>query len=907
MKIATKFIITMFILGSLIMGGLFFTTKYVIIPWHTDTLTQKAREVAYYLQNTAPHLTKEQLQKKLASFVHEQKDLSYICILDNDGKALVHSNPQRVGMVFDDAGTLTTARDGQRVEQIYIRDQDNPDSIYHGERIFDIMVPYYDLEGIHVGAVNVGLSLERIDKLIFRYYQIISINVGIFILFLLLMTYGHFREVIHPISVISNMARRLGEGNPNHLIKINRTDEIGVLINEFNEMSRKITTEISQRKRVEEELTATNEELTATNEQLISMDEELRYTNEKLSQDLATRKQMQQELVRHNNYLTSLHDTTLDLMNRLDINDLLETILRRAGSLLGTNHGWLYLADEEQSKLVMKMAMGYYEDYKGLILQPGEALSGKVWITGEPLFVENYNTWPDRHANFSPSVYGNIAFPIKSEGKAVGVIGLAFEEEGVKVDQQELALLSNFSQLASIALDNAKLYTSAQREVDERKRTEEKIRYQALHDQLTDLPNRTLFYDRLTQAIAHCRRHNKYLAVMFMDLDSFKLINDTMGHDMGDRLLKAIGERLGGIIRESDTVARIGGDEFTILLPNLSYQVDSALVAEKIIKSFKEPFYLDNREFYVTASIGISVFPLDGEDVKTLVKHADIAMYQAKGQGRNTYCYFKPAMNEKSVLRVDLENSLRRGLVRDEFIVYYQPQIDVLTGHIVGVEALLRWNHPQRGIISPGDFITVAEETGIIVPIGEMVLRKACAQCRQWQDEGFSELSVAVNLSVRQFQQLNLLQGIAEILTETRLEPRHLKFEITESTALQDDAITITTLNELRNMGISIAIDDFGTGYSSLSYLHKLPIDVLKIDKSFIRDFTGRRVDDDIIGTIINLAHNLKLKVIAEGVETHEQLQYLKAKQCDIVQGYLFHRPMPPEELTEILKGEHFV
>lgn len=871
MRVVTKFIIMMFIFGSVVIGGLFCTTKYLIIPQHIDTLTQKASQLAYYIQDTAPHIPEAQLQKNLTELVNEQQDLSYIVILDKNGRALFHSDLSRAGMIFDDQGSLVAARDGIMVEQIYIRDQNNPNSIHYGERIFDILLPYYDKSGKHVGAVNVGLSFKRIDQIKNKYYQVLGITGLLLNIFLLFLVYRHFKSVLSPLSTIATMARRLGEGHPDHLIRINRKDEIGMLALEFNNMSQKITAEMSKRKRVEQELRAANKELTSINEELNNS-----YTR-----------------------LSSLYDTTLDLMNRLDVKDLIEAIMRRAGTLLGTSHGGLYLINKDESEVILNIGLGIYKEHLGTGIKPGEGLSGKVWQTGEPLYVENYSTWSGRSPKFDHTVaHSVIAFPIKSKDKVVGVIGLAYLNKAVRLNNQEMNLMSSFAQLASIALENARLYMAAQQEVAERKKAEDLIRYQAQHDPLTNLPNRILFNDRLAQALTYGQRHHKYLAVMFLDLDSFKLVNDTMGHDVGDQLLVGIAKRLTEILRESDTMARIGGDEFTILLSELSHPEAAGKVAEKIIDYLIKPFVLNNQEFHVTTSIGIAVYPSDGEDVNTLLKYADIAMYEAKEQGRNTYRFFNHSMNEKNMRRLELENSLRKGLDNSELINYYQPQIDVETGEIIGTEALVRWLHPQRGLIHPAEFILVAEETGLIIPVGDLVLRNACMQNKKWQEAGLPELRMAVNLSARQFKQPNLVQKISRILEETGMEPQYLELEITESSVMHDVDLTIKTLLELRELGISIAIDDFGTGYSSLSYLKELPIDLLKIDRSFIYNITEEPGNKALVDTIIRLAHNLELKVIAEGVETEEQLAYLRSKACDRIQGYLFYKPMAAETLT---------
>jgi diguanylate cyclase (GGDEF)-like protein/PAS domain S-box-containing protein len=402
-------------------------------------------------------------------------------------------------------------------------------------------------------------------------------------------------------------------------------------------------------------------------------------------------------------------------------------------------------------------------------------------------------------------------------------------------------------------------------DVTERKKAEEQIRSLAYHDILTGLPNRLLFNDRLSVAVAQAHRVGKRLGVLFLDLDRFKVINDSLGHSQGDRLLQAVAERLQGSLREGDTVARLGGDEFILLLPGISRADDAARVAEKVLDCLKLPFRVEARELYVTASLGISLYPDDGLDADTLVKNADTAMYRAKDQGRDNYQLYTHAMNETAVERLALESGLRKALSHGELEVHYQPLLDIGTGRVHGVEALLRWRHPERGLVLPGDFIQLAEVTSLILPMGPWILRTACAQARAWQVAGHPNLCVAVNLSARQFQQPDLVAQVRRALEETGLPPSSLDLEITESHAMQNAEATILTLRELKSLGVRISIDDFGIGYSSLSYLRRLPIDTLKIDQSFVRDISTDPDDAAIATAVIALAHTLKLRVVAEG------------------------------------------
>ncbi len=439
-------------------------------------------------------------------------------------------------------------------------------------------------------------------------------------------------------------------------------------------------------------------------------------------------------------------------------------------------------------------------------------------------------------------------------------------------------------------------------DITARIKAESEIQQLINYDTLTGLPNRSLLHDRLQQAIAQSARDKTLLGVLVLDLDRFKSINETLGHRAGDKLLKSIGTRLQACVRESDTLARLGGDEFVVLLVGVAHEDGLTIVAKKILAIVSEPVYIDGHEIYSTCSIGIAVYPLDGDDSHTLLKHADLAMYQAKELDRNNFQFFSRDMNIKVLERMMLENSMRKALDRDEFFLVYQPQVDARTGQITGMEALLRWQHPDLGLLAPDKFIYLAEDNGFIISLGEWVLRAACRQNKIWQDQGLPAVRVAVNLSAKQFGQYRLDEVIASTLLDTGLDPRWLELEITESTIMKDAEKNTAILQRFKEMGISLAIDDFGTGYSSLSYLKLFPLTRLKIDRAFVRDITTNPDDAAIARIIIDIASTLKLSVIAEGVETRAQMQFLSFNNCVEMQGYLFSRPVRAEEFAKLLE-----
>ena len=520
---------------------------------------------------------------------------------------------------------------------------------------------------------------------------------------------------------------------------------------------------------------------------------------------------------------------------------------------------------------------------------PGGLLN-RVWDDGEPVWMTDVTqdvTFRRAAIAAKAGLRGAFAFPIRFGDEILGVMEF-YTRDSRPPDE--------------VLLQSARSMGSQIGQFLARRKAEERVRHLAHFDDLTGLPNRNTFNQRLQHALAQAHRHAKPLAVLFIDLDRFKIINDTLGHNAGDRVLREVAQRFGECLRDSDTVARLGGDEFVVLIEELPDPVHVTSIAQKILAAVAKPFVLDGQEFQLTASIGITTYPDDSDDMATLLKNADIAMYRAKEQGKNIYQYYSAQMNVHSLERLALESNLRRAVERDEFRLHYQPKVHLASGRVTGMEALVRWQQSGKALIYPAEFIPLAEETGLIVPIGEWVMKTACAQNKFWQDQGLPPVRVAVNLSARQFTHEKLLDDVARILAETGLDPAQLELEITESMVMQNAEQAVKLLNRLSAMGIHLSIDDFGTGYSSLSYLKRFPIDSVKIDRSFIRDIPGDADDAAITQAIIAMAHGLRITVIAEGVETREQLEFLRDNGCDEIQGHYFSKAVPPDEFVRLLE-----
>ena len=623
---------------------------------------------------------------------------------------------------------------------------------------------------------------------------------------------------------------------------------------------------------------------------------------EKLYGEIADRNLTEKRLLRLNRTLRLLSDCGDALVRSADEPALLDRICREIVEVGGYRLAWVGYVGEGGEMVPAAMAV----HAGGCLAEVDEAAEGgmgkscniarAIAVKGGPAGnapVDGpYASWLSEGVRRGCT--SAVAFPLKGAAGVFGVLNLHAAEVWV-FDVEELRLLEELAN--NLAYGIMSLRVAA-----ERKRYEEQLEYQATHDCLTALPNRNLLEDRIYQALAYARRHRRWVAVLLIDLDFFKFINDSLGHGKGDHLLKMVAERLTERVRQVDTLAHQGGDKFVVVLTDLKQSEDATQVAHDIREAVSHPFRMDGQEIVISCSIGISVYPRDGKEVQTLVKNAEVAMYRAKEQGRNSFHYYTRELNERLASRMMVEKHLRKALENNEFELWYQPQADLNTGRINGMEGLIRWCNPELGMIPPGSFIPLAEETGLIVPIGAWVLQTACAQNKAWQDAGLPLLTVAVNLSARQFRERELTGLIAGMLRATGLEPRYLGLEIVESMVMQDVESATAMLNDLKALGVQLSMDDFGTGYSSLSYLKRFPFAKLKIDLSFVRDITTDPGSAAIAKSIIAMAHNLSLCVIAEGVETEGQLEFLRAHGCDEIQGYYFSRPLPPRDFEDLLR-----
>ncbi|HEV7809282.1 MAG TPA: diguanylate cyclase, partial [Candidatus Limnocylindrales bacterium] len=596
------------------------------------------------------------------------------------------------------------------------------------------------------------------------------------------------------------------------------------------------------------------------------------------------------DAARRDPYLSALDETAIALMNRHDPQDLLETIIARAAALVGTPHGFIYLVEPDGESLVVRHGIGIFTDFLDYRMPVGEGLSGQVFREGRPIAVDDYDAYTARSGDMPSGAFGAVCgIPLTTGGRVVGVIGLASGSHERTFGTREIAALSRFAQLASIALDNAHLFEAAQRG--------------ALYDQVTGLPNRDLLTDRVAHSLAWNREGDQDpIALILLDLDRFKVINESLGHAVGDSLLVVVGERLQRCVRPGDTVARFGGDEFGVILDGITSVEDAHRLADRILQELSTPFRLGDRDWYVNASVGIAMAWPGRATPGDVFREAEVALVRAKATPGPRYVLFEPEMSAATLERVELENDLRRALERHELRLHYQPLVDLQTERIVGLEALIRWEHPTRGLIPPLAFIPLAEETGLIIPIGRWVIETACRQARRWLEElPDAPLVMSVNLSARQFAQPSLADDIRTVLEATGLPAERLELEITESVLLDEGEDSGRTLQALRNLGVRLVLDDFGTGYSSLSYLRRLPLDTLKIDRSFVEGIDADGSNLPIVQAVIALAHGLGIEVVAEGIETAAQSARLRELVCDRGQGYYYARPQPPEALSGLL------
>lgn len=633
-----------------------------------------------------------------------------------------------------------------------------------------------------------------------------------------------------------------------------------------------------------------------------------------ISTDITDRKRVEEETALKNKHLTTLNELGHSLNKLATPNEIVERIDEMIGKVFNNRNFYVALYDEARNALSFPIYRIEAEgrDLRNVTRPFGNGITEFVIRTKAPLLI------PDRMqealAERGVSLIGQLsqcylAAPMLINDKVLGVLAVQDYERAHVYDTSHVELLSTVASQAAIALENARLYATVQQELNERKRAEEQLTHNAFHDALTGLPNRALFMDRLGHALERAKRHpESFFAVLFLDLDRFKVVNDSLGHAIGDQLLIESARRLTQCVRIEDTVARLGGDEFVILLDGIHDNVDAMLIADRIQQALASSFEFDPHHIFISVSIGIVQSATGYECAEDVLRDADVAMYRAKTLGRGRYEVFDTEMHDRAMTRLELESDLRRAVEQSEFTIYYQPIISFATNRIAGFEALVRWRHPIRGLVAPAEFIPMAEETGLIIPIGQWVLQEACRQMREWQTQFAQEspLTISVNFSTKQFTQTNLVEKIATTLHETGLSAQSLKLELTESLIVEDMQAVAIMLDQLRALGVQVQIDDFGTGYSSLGYLHRLPIDTLKIDRTFINRMGVNGNGPEIVRTILALAHDMGMKVIAEGVETMEQVSKLKNMECEYGQGYYFTQPLDSLTASEwIAKSFH--
>lgn len=628
------------------------------------------------------------------------------------------------------------------------------------------------------------------------------------------------------------------------------------------------------------------------------------------------------ELTRLSQLFISMKELSEAAARKLEMPELLSMLLDRALQNTGAQVGSVLLVGQGGGSVVVLKSYGVNLGDEEISIENSQLVY--VLQNRKPLLVTDGKSDPliHRHYNAKYGTPSFLAMPILLDDVLLGILNLAHRKSGTLFSDADVDTLTTMINQVHFALENAYIHetvkkhvrhldektTQLKQEIAKRREVEVELESLALHDKLTGLANRHQFTGLLDQAVAQARRNKHKLAVLFVDMDRFKVINDSMGHDVGDLMLQETAQRMRSCLREEDIVARYGGDEFTCVLLDVHNEEDVEKVVDKLIDVLSKPYVLLGHEYFIGSSIGISLYPDNGEDSKELVKNADAAMYSVKESSGHSHCFFTPEIGKLVSQRVQLEIDLRHAVNRDEFVLYYQPQVDLRSGHLSGIEALLRWNHPEHGLLNPDAFIPLAEQTGLIVPIGRWVMEHACRQYKQWRDQGLvppnTSLNAAVNISGQQFRQGDFTRMVAEVLKETGLEPHSLELEITESVIMDAADTAVEVLQEIKEMGVQLAIDDFGNGFSSLGYLKHFPIDTLKIDKVFTRHLPGDRNDAAIVHAILSLAYSLGMRVVAEGVENVEQLYFLRKNGCHNAQGYLLGRPVEAEEMLKMIRDE---
>lgn len=746
--------------------------------------------------------------------------------------------------------------DQPNIQYVIVRDQygkvvNQKGETYTNKELFIEKVPLVYFNS-NLGEIEIALKEDSLQSKLINLYTYTLLVMLLVSLCSMVISVIVSKKLTLPLKELMNAAKAMSEGKRHIKVKEEGTNEVKALSTVFNQMAS--TIEKNEENLKKEVLRATTR------------------LSEKIKQ-LKTLGNISQSVLKQN----------------LSHHDVISIILKEIRAFINPDRLSISLFDDNRNNV------NIYN-----IRDNDSILIGEHPFTDTPFqivahtkkpFIRNdlttENIFECEQVPLRQGMHSTISLPLIINETVIGTLNLgSYQKNFFQDNGKEEGTLSVFANQIAIALDRVSAYES--------------LRESAYHDYLTDLPNYRYFKASLNRALNSVRNHeNSYmLGVMFLDLDRFKIINDSLGHDFGDLLLKHIAKLIDSCVDLDHTVGRIGGDEFIILMPKIKDGNDAIQLAEKITKAINHPITISGYEVHITCSIGIALYPTDGKDAETLIKHADTAMYRVKELGRNNYSIYSPLEKDASYEQIIFENDLRKALEREEFAVYYQPKVNIQTGQLSGLEALVRWIHPERGIIPPGKFISIAEETGLIIPIGEFVLRTACEQVVKWQQQGIQSIVVSVNLSTKQFLQTNLVKMVENIITETGIEPSLLELEITESMTV-DYNQAISTLNHLKQLGIQISVDDFGTGYSSLNYLRMLPIDRLKIDRSFIKDINTNNENAAIVSTILSMAYNLNLDVIAEGVEEEEQVDFLQKANCDEVQGFYFEKPLPADELEQ--------